>query len=259
MKKLVVIAALAVSTLVAAASASAKEMTLLQVCGGNGCNAIKSGKVGHGGFESSVTRPELQSYYLLRAGVGDGTKIVHRMEMYFVPEPGVIVGRSLDEGWGVLPDRATKAVRAALEGLKPFRPQLATAYIGERRSVDPAPYAALLGPLDKAYVPSTDESPVSVSLNWHQPNPWSNDGAMLNYLVKAKVLMRSDGYFHVPAELAGRLDRERLGLAPVVPGGGGFPWSALAGSLAGALVLAATLVAVAWRRRPRTAEHTVPA
>lgn len=251
MKKLVAIGAAAVSAVVLAAPATAKQLTLLQVCGADGCNAIKSGgTLGHDGGPDSASRPSLQSYFLLKIGAGDGKKIFERWDMYFVPDPGVIIGiKGGSEGWTALPARATKAIKAAAKGLKPFRtPQIAKVHIGQHRSVDPAPYTALLGPLEKAYIPSTWESPISVSLDWQRPNPWSNHGAMLNYLAKAKVLMRGDGYFRVPDVLAGRLDRERRGLAPVIPGDG-FPWGVLAGSL----------VTFARRRRPRPAERPVPA
>lgn len=261
MNKLVAIAAAAASALVLAAPSAAKEMRLLQVCGASGCNTIKSaGSLGHHGGFQPTTRPSLQSYYVVRVGLGDGKRIFGREDMYFVPGPGAVTWRTDDpnQTWMAFPARPARSIRAAAKGLEPFgAPHLASAYIGERRSVDPAPYMALLGPLDKAYVPSALESPISVSLNWQRPNPWSNDGALLNYLAKAKVLLRSDGYFHVPDALADRLDREHRGLAPVVPGDG-FPWGLLVGGLGGALVIAGALVAFA-RRRPRPAEHRVPA
>lgn len=260
MKKLLAIAATGFAGLALAAPAAAKEMTLLQVCGTNGCNAIEFGRLSGEGGLGSATRPSLQSYYVLTVGAGDGKRIFERMKLYFVPDPGVFTAtESGAEGWGALPARAVAAIKAAAKGLKPFRkPELAEVYVGDHRSVDPAPYTAVLGPLEKAYVPSKAESPISLSLDWKRPNPWSNDGAMIFYLAKAKVLMRSDGYFHLPESLAPRIDRERLGLAPLAPGNG-FPWSTVAGSLAGALLLAAALVAFARRRRPRAAERTVPA
>jgi hypothetical protein len=261
MLKLIAIAAAGVSTLALAAPAAGKELTLLRVCGADGCNAITSGgTVGHDGGPSFVSRPSLQGYYLLRIGAGDGKRVLERWDMYFVPDPGAIIGtQGGNEGWTALPARATKAVKAAAKGLKPFRtPQIAEAYVGEHRSVDPAAYTALLGPLEEAGIPSTLESPISLSFDWQRPNPWSNDGGMMNYLVKARMLMRGDGYFRVPDALARRLDREHRGLAPVVPGGG-FPWAVFVGSMSGAVVLAGLLVALARRRRPRPAERPVPA
>ena len=261
MKKFVAIAAAAASALVLAAPSAAKEMTLLQVCGTNGCNAVKSaGSLGHDGGMQAADRPAPQSYYLLKVGIGDGNRILGRETMYFVPGPGAVTWRTDDpnQTWMAFRPKATAAIRTAAKGLKPFgAPQLASVYIGERRSVDPAAYAALLGPLDKDYVPST-ESPVSLSLNWQRSNPWSKDTELLSYLVKAKLLLRSDGYFRVPDELAVRLDREHRGLAPVVAGDG-FPWGVLAGSLGGAIFLAGALVVFARRRRPRPAERPVPA
>jgi hypothetical protein len=260
MRKLMLISLATLAGLVVAAPGVAKEMTLFQVCGTNGCNAIKPGKLpNHDGGLQSASTPALQGYYLLKVGAGDGQKILDRFEMYYV-RGGSVIGMSGDEGWAAFPSRVARRIDAATNGLKPFGlPQVKTVYVNQHRSLDAAPYIDLMGPLDKTEIPSSNESPIMISLIWRQPSPWSNDGALLGYLPRSKVLMRSDGYFQVPRSLAQRIDRERRGLPPVAPGDG-FPWGIFVGALAGALVLVTVATALVYRRRrPGPAERAVPA
>jgi hypothetical protein len=263
MKKLVLIAVVVAAAAVTAAPAPAKEMTLQQICGTNGCHALKPAvRLGHDGFAAGMT-PALEGYYVVKIGIGDGKKIFEHLNMYFAPKAGAVIGeggQGSSEGWAGIPAPAVEKLRTSAQGLKLFKaPRPNRVDVGERRSVDPAPYAALIGPLDPTPVPQTYESPIPISISWARPNPWSSGGSLLNYLPKAGVVIRGDGYFRVPESLTGRIDRERRGLSPVAPGNG-FPWTVFAGALAGGLVLVTVAAALAVRRRrPPATERPVPA
>jgi hypothetical protein len=110
------------------------------------------------------------------------------------------------------------------------------------------PYLKLLGPLEQVGVPRTAESPTTISLYWAGTNPWSNAGALIQYLPMAGVVIRSDGYYRAPGSIADRAKRELAGLPPTTPGGT-FPWSLLSAVLGGLAAIAAATTFVAWRRR----------
>jgi hypothetical protein len=197
----------------AAQSKSSKEMRLLQVCGASGCAAIKPAvSLGHGAF-SAAAAPPFGSYYVLKVGWGDGHKIFVRGEQYFVPASGAVLpkdGPGPTDGWSKLPARGVAAARNAAAQLDAFpAPTPSAAYIGTRRMPDVAPFLELLGPLEPTTVPQTRESPVSIGLEFRRANPWSTSAALLNYLPKAHVLIRLDGFFRVPDRVADRIDRLR--------------------------------------------------
>jgi hypothetical protein len=263
MKKPVLIAVAVAAAALTAAPALAKEMTLQQVCGTNGCHALKSAvRLGHEGFAAGIT-PAPEGYYVVKVGIGDGAKIFEHLNLYFAPKAGAVIGergRGLSEGWAGIPAPAAEKLRLSAKGLKPFKaPRPSRVDLGGRRSVDPVPYASLLGPLHGTPIPEAYESTILISISWPGANPWSVGGSVLTYLPEARVVIRGDGYFAVPDSLAGRIDRERRGLPPVAPGGG-FPWGVFAGALAGGLVLVTLAGALAVRRRrgPAT-ERPVPA
>ena len=259
MKRFVLIAIAAVAALGVAAPAFAKEMSLLQVCGTNGCKSVKPAiSLGHDGWRATGP-PAIEDYYLMKVGIGDGVKIFERFDLYFVPSAGAFTGKDMafGDGWSALPASAVARLRATAKGLKPFAtPAPTRVYIEERESVDPAPYAKLLASLDATTVPDAPESPILIGLSWPRPNPWSSE-TLLNYLPKSKVLLRGNGYFRVADTLADRIGRERRGLAPVAPSP--FPWAALAGGLAGAPLLAGAALVAYRRRKGGPAEPAAPA
>lgn len=248
-KSVLVIAVLALLGL--APAALAKEMSLTAVCGPSGCKAISPAvKIGHDGFGPAATVP-VGRYYVLRVGFGDGGKIFQRSEMYFVASAGAVAAKDAPgptDGWGALPGKAAAQVRAAAAGVKPYTIGHPThAYLGGHRAVDPEPYLELLGPLERVGVPHTVDSPTTISLYWAGTNPWSNAGALIQYLPKAGVVIRSDGYYRAPGSIADRARRELAGLPPAAPGGD-FPWAPLAAGLGGLAAVAAAAT-FAWRRR----------
>lgn len=252
MKKSVLVIAV-VGLLVVVPSALAKELTVTAVCGPSGCNAISPAvKLGHDGMTAPVKAVPMGDYYVVRVGFGDGEKIFERVQMYFVPAAGALAGMEAADptsSWMGMPEPAAAQARKAAEGLKPYAlPAPTKAYIGTHRAVDAAPYVRLLGPLEKTTIPRAAESPIVISLFWTKTNPWSSAGALIQYLPKAGVVIRTDGYYRAPGSIADRARREAAGLPPTVPGGG-FPWT-LTGGLTGlAAALAAGAGLVAWRCR----------
>ncbi len=257
-KSVLVISVVALAT---APAALAKELSVTAVCGASGCKAISPAlKIGHDGFGPAATVP-IGNYYVLRIGFGDGHKIFQRGEMYFVASAGAVAAKDAPgptDGWGALTAEAAASVRSATRGLKPFTVGRPThAYVATHRAVDAVPYLALLGPLERTAMPRSGESALTISLYWGGTNPWSNAGALIQYLPKAGVVIRSDGYYRAPGSIVERARREAAGLAPT-PGGAGFPWEPLVGGLAGlAAVLSSVTFLVRRRRRMPAPEGAV--
>ena len=208
-----ILAAAAFSLLAFVPAAQAKEMVYTGACGATGCQAIKPGiALSPHGLAGAVA-PPLGSYYVLQVGYGDGKTISVRGAQYFVPASGVVIGKDVpgpNDGWSRLPAKALTALRKATAGIEPYAVPVPTrAYVGTRRMPDAKPFLPLLGPLEPAAVPHTGETPIAIGLEWAKPNPWSSASALLNYLPKARIVIRLDGYFCVPSRVADRIDRAR--------------------------------------------------
>lgn len=250
MKKSVLVIAV-LGALSIAPAALAKELTVTAVCGPSGCAAVTPAvKLSHDGI--TVRDAPLGGYYVVRIGLGDGTKIFERTRMYFVPAAGALAWADTADPnatWLGMSGEAAARVRKAASGLKPFTVATPThAYVGTHRTTDAAAYVALLGRLERTAAPVTGESPIVISLYWKQPNPWSSSAALIQYLPEAGIVIRNNGYYRAPGSLADRARRQAAGLPPRAPGGG-FPWGPVAGGIAGFAVVLGALTFVAWRRR----------
>ena len=97
-------------------------------------------------------------------------------------------------------------------------------------------------------MPRSGESAITISLYWGGTNPWSNAGALIQYLPEAGVVIRSDGYYRAPGPIVERARREAAGLPPTAPGES-FPWEPLVGGLAGLVALLSSVTFLVRRRR----------
>src|SRR5438045_2011794 len=199
MKRLLAVSGLALVAFVPAAQA--KEIDLLRVGGASGCKALRPAvKLAHTDL-AGASVPGIGPYYVLTIGYADGGRIFQRGAQYFVAAAGAIAakdGTGPSVGWSRLPDAAADAVRRGAAGLQPFpAPRPSRVYVGAQRVADPGSYATLLGPLEEVAVPRTQESPITIGLGWARQNPWSTT-ASLEYLPRARVLIRFDGFFRVP-------------------------------------------------------------
>ena len=173
-KALVVLAGVAALSAVPAAQAKEMKFQVLRICGAAGCSAFRpavSVDRVHGFAPAAV--PPLGPYYVLEIAFRDERgKSFGRQELYFVASGGIVNGKA---------------------------------------APDPAAFAALLGPLERAATPRNGEQLSWITLSWATPNPWARDGAILEYLPTSRVVIRPDGTFRVPGPLADRIDRVRRG------------------------------------------------
>ena len=216
-KALVVLAGVAALSAVPAAQAKEMKFQVLRICGAAGCSAFRpavSVDRIHGFAPAAV--PPLGPYYVLEIAFRDERgKLFGRQELYFVASGGIVNGKDLPGltgGWARLPKRALPRVGDAAGKMRPFAtPAPARAVVNGKAAPDPAAFAALLGPLERAATPRNGEQLSWITLSWATPNPWARDGAILEYLPTSRVVIRPDGTFRVPGPLADRIDRVRRG------------------------------------------------
>src|SRR5919204_2632167 len=149
MRKLLLLAAAA--ALVAPASALAKEVTKLEVCGASGCNSTTDRavleRIGEGSNgESTIAAPDLQPYYRLVYTVQAEPETFQFTNFYI---PGAKATRGVDQRgythfYPVSPEFAD-SIESLARGLEPFpKPQILRVTIGRKVAADPASYERLL-------------------------------------------------------------------------------------------------------------------
>ena len=240
-------------------AAAAKEVKSLSLCGASGCVSVEAGALARYGRDEGSARAAIPAevpgptrFYRLELGVGEpgSSKVFGRFQVWYVPPAGLAYGADADalgQPWTKLTRGQVAVLREAARSVSPFpAPELRRVRIGRRTSVDPAPYVELLaGP--PARMPDEIRGPVPLDLSWDRPNPWATSG-YVEYLPRERLLSTLAGYRHVPEELAGRLEREADGLAPVAETSTSWALpAALAGG--GLLVLGSALALLARRRR----------
>jgi hypothetical protein len=263
MRRPLLVIPLVAALLAGAAPAGAKELVLgASVCGPAGCRPLvppavlpRLGAALMQGVAGTAPQdpPPLGAFYRVRTrpGTGDGP-------LFVLPD-----GRLARMGmyWFRLPAPVARAIRAATDGLPPFRPAHPRAWIGARRVADPRPEVALLtltAPATHHFDLGTLRQ-LDIRVAFDRATPWT-DGPqfpMLAYLPRAHVVLR-DGlrWMAVPAPLARRIAAD-AGQAPAGTGAGssaGWRTPALIAAVAAALGGAALLA----RRRGGLRGRTVP-
>jgi hypothetical protein len=208
MRKLLAIAALA---LLAPATASAKELMKMEVCGPSACAAITDraqlARMGEGGVRS--TTPALAPYYKLvyTIDVPPGESVGATFETYYLPGAGIQgLGRD-DRGfatWWKPNTEFRDAIASVAAGIEPFaKPQITEVSIGGRVVAKPASYERLL-------TLNTRRGWRGVR-DWRRvwfvtdrPSPWS-DGAVLRYSPKRGYIHRDGKTMVLPKAVAARM------------------------------------------------------
>ena len=230
------------------ASAGAKEIEKLVVCGAAGCatvahpnHAVADGGPGGGRI------PPPGSYYSVELFVGDGRGAHDSWKLYYAPEAGMISYRG-EPGtfvWSRPAPAAAAVYRRATAKLEPFpAPRFESILIGGRAVADPESYLRLLTvqTAGTAYPDRADWQRVELRAN--RQNPWSL--SKLEYSPGADVLVRGWEFVQLRPALAERVEaRGSLGSTPT----SGFDWPLVSGSLLAAAAFA--LAAIALLRRGR--------
>ena len=256
------------TALLSPATAAAKEVSALRVCGSSGCAQLTDkallARIGEG--SDGATRapaPQLQPYYRLAYTVSaapgenfDGGKTQSTFTSWYVP--GAHVTQSVDEAGYIVWYPVTRPFADALAkltaNLRPYgAPKLSSVRVDGREVRRPQSYARLLVRGDATDpVAATDWR--SVVFYSTRPSPWTRGGILMDVSPSKHALHRGGLYVKLP----GRVTSAAAAARPLPGSGGSFPWSYLALVLALAAAVAVALVVTrAKPSRPRPRPETV--
>lgn len=253
------------SALAYPAVAGAKEMVGVQLCGADGCrtqhgNVLGGSLDGNGPFAGlgGIVQPAAPTaWYRGSLLIGEpGGKVFGRIPFFYVPsahmlvQPGQGPGKEQPAWWHPQP-----SVRRAVEGLAsklaPFEPpSKLTVTVNDRRVADPQSYLRLYTTGAKTDRYPTEDDAVYLTFASKTPTPWTTGNYMVLY-PQARLLVRDGQIVAVSRSVADRVSTG-TSLSP----DRGFPWLVAAFVAAG--VALASVLALAWARRPRTAPRPVP-
>jgi hypothetical protein len=255
MKRIVVLAVLAVLALPAAAQA--KELSAVTFCGAGGCRTFDHPRMDFaaGGDGVSDSVPALAAYYTVRfTVVHEGDK--DSWQIFYIPGASMLGLRderghaSFDATSGT----PAKLFRDAVRGLKPYpAPAITRVTVGGKAVDDPASYARLLGIQSAGEARIGDPDWQAISLTSSRPSPWTGE-ELLYFSPSTGILERGGEFIKLPKELSSTIAAGGSLNTPSSGGDGGFDWPLVSGSLAVMAVLAlATLVLIRRRTPPATA------
>lgn len=270
--------ALAAAALTLASAAAAKgplEAGSVEICGPESCAAIEDeallgwlGELRAGG-QTPGTPPPVGPFYELRGEV----------LAWVLPDAAAVRSNMGGSSWYPLAPGLAEALRRAAAGVDPFpAPRITNVYLDEREAVEATPYAALLGPGTVADSPTPGARWVTIGIVSESASPWTGSSAyaVLWYVPGERTVWNDGRWVRVQPALAERVETD-LGLlraadpAPAsqierdagagragssTPVGAvsasSFPWAAVAGAVAGGLLLVAGLA-----RLPRAGRRPV--
>lgn len=244
MKKLAVLAVAAAGLLALAATAQAKEIVGFKICGASGCAESSA----HVAIDQSTTATAVQpgAFYQVELRFGDGETVIHRENAYWLPNSGFMRFTSDKNGAWWKPDDVS-GLQTAAAGVEPFVPKLDRVTVGGKSVADPSSYLVLLGTFKPALLPRGKLHMTRIIFRASTTNPWVDKLAAVGYDATRRLLVRSDGYYRIPATL-GKLVMQRASLKATVSGTGGGHTALYAGLGVGGGVALAVL-AVARRKR----------
>jgi hypothetical protein len=241
------------------ASAFAKGVGQVQVCGASGCSE-PSGQTDGGAFfggTPGAQPPALSDYYRLTFTIeaGPGATFVNGRKtathsIYYVPSAGV-TRQTADYGigeWLALSPQSRQTLDRLAAGLKPFpKPTLTGALVGSRRVRNPGSYEQLYS-IESAGLAVPGKSDwLTITLRSKRPSPWTDGFAVLQYSPSAKVLQRDGEFVRLPDALGPKLAAGHS----LAPRRNGFPWFVLIAAGLGIGALAVVVIIAAWRVRFR--------
>src|SRR3954471_20899458 len=256
MRKILVAAVIAVAAAIPA-SASAKEIVGLTVCGASGCATERGGSISGslhegpsgplGGMGEAVAAakpgPWFRGYVLL----GDGGKVFGRLAFYYVPGAKLMVlpgAGAQTTTW----ERSSRAWRGAIERvgarLEPFpAPTISRVSIDGANPADPQSYLALYTVGEKADTYPRSSDMAQVVLESKRPTPWTDGNSLVVY-PSENLLVRDGRLVSIPGHIADRVAAH----ASLADDGRSFPWLVAAVVAALALLVAAAVIVA--RRAP---------
>jgi hypothetical protein len=250
MKRIAVLAALAVAAALAfTASAPAKELVSLQICGASGCKTITDRVVLTNGVlegQEFARPPAASGFYSVKGTVDAGDRTI-TWEMYYVPT-GYMRGTTPggEVSWLKLNALSAAFFRSASEGVEPFaKPVVTYARVGKRVARDPASYLRLYAIRSAGRRAPGKFDWIRIELRSKPPSPWTDGRNELEYSPSTRLLLRDGELVLLSKPLAKRVKR---GLSLAAPS---RPRVALKAGVAGPGALAFVGLVAVRRRHPR--------
>src|SRR5215217_7651671 len=249
MRKIVlVVVALALG---APATAHAKEIVGLKVCGASGCatergnsisGSLHEGPSGPlGGMGAAVSPAKPGPWYRGYVLAGERGKVYGRIPFYYVPDAKLIVlsgtgGQTTT--WHGASGPWSEAIERVGGRLKPFpAPKISRVSVDGTNPADPQSYLALYTVGEKATTYPRSSEMAQVVLESKRPTPWTDGNSLVVY-PKENLLVRDGQMVSIPGRIADRVAAH----ASLTDRGRSFPWLPVAVAAALALLVAATML-----------------
>jgi hypothetical protein len=252
--KTYVLPTLAAAVLLAfAATAQAKEIGSLKVCGATGCNTLADPAQLTASMEGESTSQSVapaQRYYTVDMGFTDGQgNIIHNSTAYWLPDGALFRYEEASplQWWSVSANRTALYEKIA-GGIDAFTPELSKVTVKGRIASDPSSYLRLLGNFPHHALPKAKLHPVSIKLTAATPNPWVSSTLVLRYDPKRRLLVRRDGVYKLPAGL-GKLVMSRASLSSKASSGSGGGDSTLIAGVGVSVIAAIGVLGLAKLRK----------
>jgi hypothetical protein len=268
-KRLPLIALVALSAVVWTGSAQAKELSSFKACGAAGCKAVTARTTLRAlikalelqGEPVTTDTPAPAPFFRLEFTAKGDEGMSPSFTQYYIPAGGVIAIHPEAGSWAWIDAASLRSLyRKVTAGLTPYgTPTFTRAALGGDALAGPASYSRLF-----RLHGSTDDQPaeadwIAITLGAAAPSPWTTEAATLEYSPSTNVLWRGVEYVKLPGPLADNLEHNRTFAAPASDGG--FPWAPLLGALGSAALLLGGAF-LARRRRgervPVTGPTTLP-
>jgi hypothetical protein len=209
MKRVAVLAALAVGALGLPTGAAAKEIASIEICGAAGCKTVTERvdpDVMDG--EPYAHPPAASSFYSLRMTAKEGDK-TFSWTIYYVPS-GYLRGidERGDSNWMKLYPEGAAVLRSLSENVEPFaKPVVTYARVGKRVARDPASYLRLYEIRSAGFHSLGRPDWIRIVLRSPQPSPWTDGRNDLQYSPSTRLLLRDGEYVLLSKPLAKRVVR----------------------------------------------------
>jgi hypothetical protein len=258
MKRICLLALALVALGALPATAGAKEVTAVKVCGASGCNevtgqsALKPFFEDNGGPPTETFNAPVGSYYSVEMSYADpeGNTVGSNLS-YWLPAAALMHGsdQSSYDPWWQLTAAQSTAMKGIAAGVDPFTPALSRVLVNGRAVADPNSYIRLFGNFPPSYRVAPKKSRwIKISITPAHSNPWLQRATRLRYQPGLRLLQRPDYGQVVLPKAVGNLLVKRASLAAVKSGSGGGHTALYAGvGVAGAAAIA--LLAAVRRKR----------
>jgi hypothetical protein len=257
MKRICLLALALVALGALPATAGAKEVTAVKVCGASGCNEVTDRSAIKPFAEDNAAQPNetfdapIGSYYKVTMSYADPDgNVVGFNVSYWLPDTALMHGsdQSSYDPWWQLTKAQNTAMRSVASGLDPYTPALARVVVNGRAVADPNSYIRLFGYFTPSYRVAPKKSRwIKIRVTPAHSNPWLQKAARLRYQPELRLLQRPDQGQVVLPKAIGKLLVKRASLAVKAGSGGGHTALYAGVGVAGAAAVA--LLAAIRRKR----------